>query len=121
MKLACSFHIAIEVFSFSYFGQGTGLIVMDDVQCTGNETNLVDCPHIGSDSENCVHFEDVSVRCSDSVCTNGDVRLADGDSQYAGRLEICLNGIWGSVCDDLFSNNGAQVACKSLNLPSDCK
>ncbi len=45
----------------------------------------------------------------------------------AGRLEISINGQWGTVCDDFWNDNNypnvtqgnlnAQVACKSLGLP----
>lgn len=44
------------------FGQGSGPIVMDNVQCLGTEERLVDCPH--ATSHNCNHLEDASVRCS---------------------------------------------------------
>ena len=49
-----------------------------------------------------------------SNCTTGDVRLvgsADGDE---GRLEVCVNGAWGTVCSDQFDTNDASVACQML-------
>ena len=49
-------------YSSAYFGQGTGDIAMDDVQCVGNETALTLCPH--TTDHNCGHFEDAGVRCS---------------------------------------------------------
>ncbi len=36
------------------------------------------------------------------------VRLADGND-YQGRLEVRYYGIWGTVCDDRFYNDDAQV------------
>lgn len=52
-----------------------------------------------------------------SDCTNGDLRLENGDI-LGGRLEICLNQVWGTVCRDSFTRNEAAVVCKQLNLLS---
>lgn len=42
---------------------GTGSIFLDDVQCSGTELRILDCPHSGVGTNNCVHSEDVGVRC----------------------------------------------------------
>ena len=49
------------------FGQGTGLSWLRSLRCTGNEANLLQCPHRGIGS-GCHHYYDVGV-----VCTNGDL------------------------------------------------
>lgn len=53
----------------------------------------------------------------------GQIRLMDGTNamssssrQYDGRVEICTNGTWGTVCDDLWDDNDAQVVCHSLGF-----
>ena len=51
-------------------------------------------------------------------CTNGDVRLADGLSSNQGRVEICYNNQWGTVCDNYFTNIDARVVCRQLGFPA---
>lgn len=42
----------------------------------------------------------ISVGISTPVadCDDGEVRLADGNTQYEGRVEVCINRVWGTVC-----------------------
>ena len=49
----------------AHFGQGGGQIVLDDVQCTGSENQLLACRSapILSVSSNCDHSDDAGVRC----------------------------------------------------------
>ena len=49
------------------FGRGSGIILLDNVQCTFGKTNLFDCQHNGFEYENCDHSEDAGVRCDSSV------------------------------------------------------
>ena len=54
---------ALEAVSSAGFGQGTGIIVLDDVNCSGNESSLFECSNPGLGVNNCGHSEDAGVRC----------------------------------------------------------
>ena len=49
-------------------------------------------------------------------CTNGAIRLVDGPTSYQGRVEVCLNREWGSVCDNNWTTADANVACRQLGF-----
>ena len=50
------------------------------------------------------------------VCTNGEVRLVGGPNATIGRVEVCVGGNWGTICNGLWSDADAMVICTQLGL-----
>ncbi len=117
-------------FSFSFigsiglvgaaFGPGKGIIFLDSVECTGEERSLRDCDSDPLATNNCGHNEDAAVVCQtgETICQEGSVQLADGleGRKYEGRLEICINNHWGTVCDDSYNVQEANIVCRELGF-----
>uniref|UniRef100_A0A8C6QN93 CUB domain containing protein 3 n=1 Tax=Nannospalax galili TaxID=1026970 RepID=A0A8C6QN93_NANGA len=220
-QLGCGW--AVLALSEAHFGEGSGKIILDNVQCKGHEEHLEECSHVGWFTHNCDHSEDASVVCSGkahyrpmavmertvaaersqcgSVVTRSpgkiknppmnemhdnitcvweikanasdyirlafpsleliwecltsqvlpsyrrslvstatptaasktvterpgdshttslsagywpELRLVGGSSRCSGRVEVLHQGVWGTVCDDLWGPNEAEVVCRQL-------
>ncbi|XP_044842198.1 scavenger receptor cysteine-rich type 1 protein M130-like [Mauremys mutica] len=101
---------AINATVSAHYGQGSGQFWLDDVNCSGKESDLWSCPSRGWGQHNCRHKEDAGVLCSGLVY----LRLVS-DSDCAGRLEVFYNGTWGSICSNQMSRVTAAIVCKQLN------
>ncbi|XP_038644270.1 deleted in malignant brain tumors 1 protein-like [Scyliorhinus canicula] len=105
-------------------GPGSGPIWLDEVQCSGDEPFLWNCSSNPWGEHDCRRDEDVKIMCSE----HKQLRLADGGSPCAGRVEVYYNEKWGSVCDDSWDLTAARLVCKQLGcgdalqltLPASC-
>ena len=99
---------------------------MTTVECTGNENSLMNCSH--KQEGYCDYTSFVRVQCdgdecdgdecdeddSDDECTDNDVRIVGGLNAKEGQVEVCLSGVWGTVCGSGWDENSAKVVCRQL-------
>uniref|UniRef100_A0A8W8NH25 Uncharacterized protein n=1 Tax=Magallana gigas TaxID=29159 RepID=A0A8W8NH25_MAGGI len=96
------------------FGRGTGQVYMNGVECQGNESSILQCYHRGWGNHVCDHSKDVSVNCTSYSSIT--IRLTGGPTPYEGRVEVYINGSWGTVSDafGVWNDASTAVVCKSI-------
>ncbi|XP_060798670.1 scavenger receptor cysteine-rich type 1 protein M130-like [Neoarius graeffei] len=107
-QMKCGYAISVNGQGGPY-SQGKGPILMDELNCTGQERSLWECPAVREDND-CGHKEDAGVVCSEYK----DLRLTGGLDHCSGRVEIHRNGSWGTVCENCWDEQEASMACAML-------
>ena len=122
------------------FREGVAARLFTEVQCSGNESSILECGRTEFAGTSCPTSGVVcqgwfsmltiawnmipelslivAIDTPIGTCSTGDVRLAQSVSTTTttleGRLELCINNAWGTICDELFDTNDAEVACSRL-------
>ncbi|XP_068961008.1 neurotrypsin isoform X3 [Petaurus breviceps papuanus] len=103
----------------AHFGQGSGSVMLDEISCSGKETAFLQCSSGKWGEHDCSHQEDVHITCHPDNDVNRfslglPIRLMDGENKKEGRVEIFVNGQWGTICDDGWTDKDAAVVCRQL-------
>lgn len=54
---------------------------------------------------------------ANATCTNQEIRLSNGRSPSEGRVEVCYNNHWGTICHNGWGASEARVVCSELGYP----
>uniref|UniRef100_A0A8C9G7S4 SRCR domain-containing protein n=1 Tax=Pavo cristatus TaxID=9049 RepID=A0A8C9G7S4_PAVCR len=99
-QLSCGW--AVEVAGSARFGEGSGQIWLDGINCSGTEAALWDCRVQPWGQHDCGHKEDAGSWCP------------WGKDRCSGRVEVWHHGSWGTICDDSWDMQDAEVVCRQL-------
>ena len=98
--------------------------LLQDVNCVGDEDMLLNCTHrkVSLSQSLRRYYSIKAVLCQGSTnqsnnpneCISGVVRLGNSSNNIEGRVEICTEGMWVSVCDRYWGIVETRAFCKQL-------
>lgn len=97
-------------------------VFLSGVNCFGKEKQLVECSFIRRPLAQCTsELNDAGIVCQDvstqyEDCVDGSVRLVNGTNPLEGRVELCVNNAWGTICDSEFSEDLADIICNQTGF-----
>ena len=100
---------------------------MSHLECSGLEESLLQCNQRACYATGCTHFRRAGIICErknfysfyiavktlTAVCTSGSIRLGDR-AKLRGRVEVCYNGSWVTICSHKWTMQEATVICSQL-------
>ena len=57
--------------------------------------------------------------CLPAQCRQGEIRLVNGTNNREGRVEVCIDGRWGTVCRRGWEQEDTNFVCTELGFPSE--
>ncbi|XP_016302878.1 deleted in malignant brain tumors 1 protein [Sinocyclocheilus anshuiensis] len=103
----------IEAKNAAYFGQGSGLVWLSDLQCASYST-LRNCNSNGWGQNSCGHEKDAGVACQRDLWVLVNIKLVNGITSCSGRVEVFRDSQWGTVFDDGWDLSDAAVVCRQM-------
>lgn len=84
----------------------------NNFNCKGNESKLDDCPHSGwGQVKTCE-----SQHAAGVICFNKQgIYFKIGSGNFSrGTIQVAVDGVWGTICDDSWNAKGSKVLCRMM-------
>ena len=118
------------------YGQIALPIMLAGLACTGTEESLLHCNKNMYGLLGCYNSELAGVECEGThvhshqsiilcteLCINDEIRIVGSPIPSIGRVEVCVNRTWGTICDTTWNEAAASLVCynQGYSLYGMCK